>query len=302
MFNVMMFLLIFLFLTKTVNSYNYCQLDCNGEEHTMCKYKIGGGMDCPKTRNEILSVKDKKDILDFHNKKRDKLASGDVAAGSDSFPAAENMMRLVWDKELDSFAKRWADQCTQGENDQCRRTMDNEDTGQNVKLGDYKEPATITDKEKKIQRHDRIIEILNDWFKEKDSLEGKIADLNFEPSWDGSAGHFTQMMWAQTIYIGCAYSAFDEEDHKVKYRFVCNYKVKGNEAGFALYRKGEPARGCPSKSSRSPGYGSLCWNKQGNTFGESGAERSHKLDFLLFLTVILLCLIQKISEYYVFSQ
>ncbi|CAH0725243.1 unnamed protein product, partial [Brenthis ino] len=75
---------------------------------------------CGDYESLITTVKEKQDVLDKLNSRRSKIASGEIR----SLPSAENMMKLIWNDELELFAQRWADQCVKSssynETDSCR--------------------------------------------------------------------------------------------------------------------------------------------------------------------------------------
>lgn len=64
-------------------------------------------------------------------------------------------------------------------------------------------------------------------------------------------GYYTQLVWGETKYVGCAHASFvDDESASRIHRFVCNYGPTGNIANEAVYLQGEPC----SKCNLSDGY------------------------------------------------
>ncbi|GAA6076234.1 peptidase inhibitor 16-like, partial [Tachysurus ichikawai] len=69
-------------------------------------------------------------------------------------------------------------------------------------------------------------------------------------------GGYTQMMWANTSFIGCAaqycpsVSNFDAQNATM---LVCNYYPPGNIEGQSPYKEGPPCTVCPEETQR-------CWD------------------------------------------
>ena len=61
-----------------------------------------------------MSSEAKQAMLDKHNELRRRVAKGEETNGLNGVgqPAAANMKKMVWNKELETVAQRWADQCT----------------------------------------------------------------------------------------------------------------------------------------------------------------------------------------------
>ena len=73
----------------------------------MCKYPEGVSSNCGSYYYRGLTLREKKEALDQHNRLRSR-----VAMGSTNHPSAGNMMELQWDEELATLAQRHADQCS----------------------------------------------------------------------------------------------------------------------------------------------------------------------------------------------
>ncbi|KAJ8894318.1 hypothetical protein PR048_006938 [Dryococelus australis] len=74
------------------------------------------------------------------------------------------------------------------------------------------------------------------------------------------AGHYTQVAWANSYYLGCGYIAYTNSSTKnVWHTMVCNYGPAGNYVGGNMYNTtGEPCTACSSGSGCSAEYEGLC--------------------------------------------
>jgi len=84
------------------SSSDYCRFS---GKHTMCRYK-GVAPECSHHHDRGVSDADIKEILEYHNRLRSRVASGQTRQ-----PPASDMMELTWDKELATIAQAHADQC-----------------------------------------------------------------------------------------------------------------------------------------------------------------------------------------------
>ena len=57
--------------------------------------------------------------------------------------------------------------------------------------------------------------------------------------------HYTQMLWADTEYVGCGVSQYRDGSWYRNY-VVCHYGPKGNWLGNPVYEIGEPCSRCPA--------------------------------------------------------
>ena len=64
-------------------------------------------------------------------------------------------------------------------------------------------------------------------------------------------GHFTQLIWASTEYVGCGYMVYNHpsvRSHDTQY-YVCNYGPAGNYNGRPVYQGGATCSACPEGTS-----------------------------------------------------
>ncbi|XP_049273421.1 CRISP/Allergen/PR-1-like [Rhipicephalus sanguineus] len=72
----------------------------------------------------------------------------------------------------------------------------------------------------------------------------------FRETDDGAhIGHFTQLIWADTQFVGCGYSYYtlDGVEGGKKYQgfYVCNYAPTGNVFSLPVYQAGPTCMACP---------------------------------------------------------
>lgn len=228
----MLKLILVLVLTKYVNSNNYCQLKCddNTPKHDMCKYE-----GCPiqkpcftDARQQPLTPAEQKLIVDMHNFLRSKIAKGKEKL----LPKATNMMKLHWDEELETLAQCWANQCL-FEHNTCRMTLNGEYYGQNLALSGTNGPLKYLTRAQKLRDH------INSWFSEIELFrKGPKIDERIEKFGRLSgAGHFTQLIWANTSRIGCGRVVYFAHGYN-RTNFVCNYVPGGNVLTQSIYEVG----------------------------------------------------------------
>ncbi|CAG4919152.1 unnamed protein product [Colias eurytheme] len=197
----------------------------------------GPAPNCLNYERIIKSDKDKEEVVNKINSRRNKVASGDIR----SLPSASNMMKLKWNEELAISAQRWADQCESGPDlaDSCRN-LENTPVGQNIatlygEAADVK-PSTLVDL----------------WYMELLHINPAIIS-NYQPSSSRRSQHhdyFTQLVWSETTDVGCGAVKFQEHfpgnlnKNRTVYRLVCNFMPCGNIEGKHVYNEGPPCSSC----------------------------------------------------------
>lgn len=259
LFNLLVTLASLSLLFPRILGFDYCNIKCNGTEHTLCAYSEGGGESCLNNEQVYLSVEEKRYILELHNNFRHTVAHGGL--NSSGQPSASNMFKMVWDPEVALIAKRWADQCDAEEHDKCRTTMDGESLGQNTVLGEYK----FSDPETDWERAHRLNKLINTWKNEVFKFYPHLI-TRYDIDSAGNTTHYTQMVWATSIFIGCGYTEFRMPNDVVKFRFVCNYKPKGNIPFAEVYRPGKPCSHCLHPNNCSETWNTLCWDGTSSEF------------------------------------
>ncbi|XP_063908893.1 venom allergen 3-like [Zophobas morio] len=151
-------------------------------------------------------------IVKTHNSLRKSLEKGQVKEQ----PRAAKMKRLKWDARLAKQAQKIADTCK-------FKHVPVKDVRWAVGQNLFK--LSSTDHIKGIN----VTEAIYAWFNEH--------ELYTYPHYTKESGHYTQVVWANTKYVGCGYT-FYKAGGKFKYQklLVCNYGPAGNVQGYAPYK------------------------------------------------------------------
>ncbi|KAA0197020.1 GLIPR1 protein 1 [Fasciolopsis buskii] len=180
--------------TKPIHTANVmnCTLWCYGLVLLIRSAAVVRGV--PSSTDELNTL-----MLQLHNSARQKL----LACQLEGQPQAKSMPDLVYDQGIADKAQSWADNCTVGHDTYNDRKTDTFATvGQNF--------AGNTD----------FSSAFDSWFAE-------YPYYNFDANTCAASktcGHYTQVVWAQTTHIGCA---FTECPNTAQFPYgksiVCNY-------------------------------------------------------------------------------
>ncbi|XP_033212027.1 cell wall protein PRY3-like isoform X2 [Belonocnema kinseyi] len=173
---------VLMFLPCWVIAPNYFEV-C--QDHTMCKYK-GIGPTCGSNQESGVSKAEIQQILKLHNDFRAKIASGMEHRGCPGpQPSAANMLELIWDDNMAAVAQKWADQCM-FQHDACRDDPRFQ-VGQNMYFSSGFSKVDWT-------------RAVTSWYEEVARFNFRLVDsFKFQPT----VGHYTQVIWGNTRYIGC---------------------------------------------------------------------------------------------------
>ncbi|KAJ9593716.1 hypothetical protein L9F63_014764, partial [Diploptera punctata] len=250
---------------------NYCSLCRN---HTMCLYP-GTGPACSRRMYWGVKNETKQEIVDIHNRYRQKVANGQEKRGAPGpQPAAADMSKLVIGYELATIAQRWADQCT-FQHDLCRRVDRFGWVGQNLYMSGRWQSNGVHP-----QANQNWEEAIAAFYNEVAYLNNKNIDSfsSYPPKNGKEVGHYTQLVWGATYRVGCGYSAFvDTKDGKDWFRqyYVCDYGPGGNVVGRRIYVPGKACSSCPRNSTCKDG---LC-EVSPSSFSSSRAPRTSRFPF-----------------------
>jgi hypothetical protein len=182
-----------------------------------------------------LTAQQEQSALHEHNDIRSDVASGLVG----NEPTATDMVKLAWDDDLAEVAQGWVDQCDWGHNPN-RTAQYGALAGGSTYVGEnlyvYLTTSSSTP---------NIVPLaLDAWFDEQ-------QNYNYGPVQGSSpAGHYTQLVWADTHRVGCALavcpgSAFGYSNAYTGYYLACDYARGGNYIGQYPYEAGPTASECP---------------------------------------------------------
>ncbi|CAO1409379.1 unnamed protein product [Diamesa hyperborea] len=243
---------LFLFVQAISGLTDWCDpLLCRlGGKHLACNHTGEFSPDCDFPVLIKLTLEEKKNIVDLHNKKRNSFAHGDIPG----FQPAVRMATLRWDDTLAKLAELNVKQCKM-EHDSCHNTPKFIHSGQNLGFvwysgtPDPKPNATIAS-------------TVNFWFDEyKYANQGMLDTMSNIYGIGGNAiGHFTAMVIERNTHIGCSYATYYSmhQDYGIitNNLIACNYSST-NIISYRIYKKGPvPASECTSGVN--PRYPFLC--------------------------------------------
>ncbi|BFZ19718.1 hypothetical protein BsWGS_22757 [Bradybaena similaris] len=184
---------------------------------------IGKGHNREKRLSEGINgfnTEQKSDILEQHNHFR-------------ALTKASNMLKLMWDPQLEHFAQSYAAQCKFEHNSDRQNVAGFQYVGENLYAGtgDFDPKAVV-----------------QQWYSE-------INDYDYSSNTctpGRGCGHYTQVVWAKTSAMGCGVTYCPRFNQARKIGFtegflvVCNYGPGGNYIGEKPYEAGTPCSQCPS--------------------------------------------------------
>ncbi|KAK3702613.1 hypothetical protein RRG08_042603 [Elysia crispata] len=196
-------------------------------DHTMCL------MDDNRVLNTGVSERQKKVIIDYHNKVRRTVQ-----------PSATDLTPLVWDDNLARVAQKLTKQC-KIEHDKNRKIPSyGMFVGQNLAAG---------------QRNWK--KAMQSWFDEVQLYRyGENADQYLGLGGWKKIGHYTQMVQNATHRVGCGFARCARTRYG-KY-YACNY-AQGQSSTIYPYTRGERCSACPNscRNGLCACNGKLCLNR-----------------------------------------
>ncbi|XP_044761545.1 venom allergen 5-like [Coccinella septempunctata] len=157
-------------------------------------------------------------ILYLHNEHRTMVVNGTIKGQPKASAASMNMLK--WDPKLEDLAAEVSRSCEFKHVDVNTTEFPN-GLGQNLF-------RSCSNKRRK-QNWKKVI---GDWYN-----ENRIYRFPDEPTI--SNGHYTQLIWGKTKFVGCAYTEyFRGNSTKLPYctLYVCHYAPRGNVVGETPYK------------------------------------------------------------------
>jgi hypothetical protein len=170
------------------------------------------------THNESISEEDKKLIVTIHNEYRNQIALGTASV---SMPYASNMIQMYWNEELALKAQDWANKC-KGSHSRNRNNPKFK-VGENIFTIETRGGRPMPEWKK----------ALDAWWAQSSNFEGKSVD-KFEIVGHPS-GYFSQMIWANSYWVGCGFSVYKTVSNTDISMYVCHYGPKGNTLNKPIY-------------------------------------------------------------------
>ncbi len=177
----------------------------------------------------ILSKEDKLNIVQIHNNLRNQVAIQKTKIGP-MLPFATNMIQMYYSESLGAKAQEWADKCTFQHSDQNFRKQLQFEVGENI----YR-VKNLTGFSKKNWK-----EAIESWFNEIKFFGGNsVTQYNDKQN----TRNFSQMIWANSYFIGCGFSSFIDGPNSFISLYVCHYGPKAAIPGMSVYN-GSLTLGC----------------------------------------------------------
>eukprot|EP01084_Bolivina_argentea_P036280 67150_1 len=224
------------------------------------------------SRRGLQSAAQNEALLDIHNEYRSTTATGQTAGQ----PAATNMNKLMWDPYLAKVAQDYSAKCEWQHNPNRQSELKQYD-GQTEYVFD---PDKISVGENIY--YSTAEESLDNILFGIQAYYNEYEYYTFNNDTDGCCsqapcGHYTQVVWANTRYVGCGYTVCDGlsgavgSGTDVVFK-VCNYYPAGNFVGNSPYYAGCSCSNCASdrvcnNDGLCGGCGSLNWNYCSNVYG-----------------------------------
>ncbi|KAF7271218.1 hypothetical protein GWI33_015880 [Rhynchophorus ferrugineus] len=168
-----------------------------------------------------VTASEQKSIVNIHNEYRQMVANGSLSGQ----PVGTNILRMYYDDYLAQEAQKIANTTVYAHSSV---SDDRFQVGQNLYL--YSSTGAST---------------ARNWARAIESWFNEYKNYNYSACCSGGAGHYTQVIWAKTYYVGCGYAYYTNMSETYAYRkfYVCNYGPTGNIVGLYPYETGE-SQGC----------------------------------------------------------
>jgi len=240
------------------------------------------------TSPNVFSNTDRQLMLDLHNQIRSEVARGIYEGPSGTFqPAGCDMNALSWSTALEELATDWSDLCyfEHSSTGNCASRLDNlgftdgnaewartdtDKCGENLYVSGAAPAMNFVSQG---TNYGILGGIGDSW------SAGESKTWNYQAGNFGSAGHYTQVVWANTRYVGCGFKTCNGVTHDdgsyswAETMFTCNYYPPGNFNSQYPYTSGTACSCCDSDRHACTHDGGLCgggWNTNYNNDAYSG--------------------------------
>eukprot|EP01083_Nonionella_stella_P102198 290555_1 len=214
--------------------------------------------DCNNGACTPLSTAEKQAILDIHNELRDRVAGGGLA--SVGHPAAKDMNYLIWEDGLQAVAQAYAESCP-GLSHNGNRGIEylaKRDSGDTKWGPDTQYLSNFCNSQNCIYTGENLAvssgpysigsitsQIETGWWDEYQYWTFGNHNAAGSCQSGKQCGHYTQLAWANTRYIGCGYTNGCDSGGSASI-FVCNYFPAGNFNSVPPYTSGTACSDCMS--------------------------------------------------------
>lgn len=179
----------------------------------------------------IMSLDERKIILETHNALRNQIALGTNSVGP-KLPYAQNMIQMYYNDAIGYKAQKHANKCTLIHSNKEERRQPQFKTGENIYTTTFYNGKPEKNWQKAIEM----------WFAEIKDFAGKsvVAYAQGGPT----TGHFTQVIWANSYFVGCGFSTFSPMKNVQHNLYVCQYGPVGNIIGYPIYKASADEKTC----------------------------------------------------------
>nr|CAI5823893.1 unnamed protein product [Callosobruchus analis] len=203
-------------------------------------------------------------IVDGHNNIRNQIARGTFPG----LPRGKNFKQMKWDQALANEAQRIANSCVFAHQKAHDRRWGW--VGQNL----YTSMSTANSRGA-------------DWGGALRSWSNEAKYYKYGGPVTSQNGHFTQMIWADSEYIGCGFVNYKSNDPKWRYKklYVCNYGPGGNISGRPPYQRAYIS----SIVAQILKQGSICLHEAGKRTGLVAMMKEVQQRKVVFSLLAVLC-------------
>merc|ERR1719273_691408 len=198
------------------------------------------GLLVPSTHSQLTETQ-KAEILQQHNDLRKQTADGNTLCAYGQYcPSAQSIPDLQWDAGLAKLAQDYADTCVMGHEDNSVRASRFQGLGGSSNFpGQYSTGENLAWGSCSLDSSGSCMATYR--WGEKEAV---CWDHDANANTGCVTGHFTQMIWANTQYVGCGWRGGDCTQYGGM--LVCNYYPPGNYIGqspyVATFGSGDPVQ------------------------------------------------------------